>query len=222
MAIILENVSKTYTLGKTEVRALRQVNLTIAEGEFISIAGPSGSGKTTLLNLVGALDHPSSGRVLLDGRDLGKLEHRELAKVRLRTIGFIFQSFNLLPVLSVVENVEYPLVLLKIPAAERNRRVSSILEAVGLADRAHHRPDELSGGQRQRVAIARALASSPQIVLADEPTANLDSTTGSEILLLMEKLNREKRVTFIFASHDVRIISRAHRVVKMEDGGIIE
>jgi putative ABC transport system ATP-binding protein len=216
--IQLENVTKTYRLGKTEVRALKQFNLTVEKGEFLSLAGPSGSGKSTILNLVGILDRPSSGRVLLEGEDIAGMTDHQRARLRLSHVGFIFQSFNLLPVLTVHENVEYPLILMKLPLRERTRRVTEALEAVGLGDRARHKPDELSGGQRQRVAIGRALVTQPHIVLADEPTANLDSKTGEEVLNLMETLNKEKQVTFVFASHDPNIIKRAKRVVKIHDG----
>lgn len=216
----LENVSKTYRLGKTDVKALRDVSLTIDSGDFVSLAGASGSGKTTLLNLVGALDRPTSGRVLLDGQDVSGMSDRARARLRLERAGFIFQTFNLLPVLTVYENMEYPLVLLGLSKTERERRVKEGLRAVGLEARGKHRPDELSGGQRQRVAIGRALVTQPHIVLADEPTANLDSKTGEEVLNLMTQLNRERQVTFVFASHDPKVIERANRVIRIQDGAL--
>ncbi len=218
--VSLENVSKSYELGKTRVQALNDLSLAVQEGEFLSIAGPSGSGKSTILNLIGILDRPSAGMVRLDGQDVGGLSDRARARVRLERVGFIFQSFNLLPVLTVCENVEYPLVLLGVDRAERRRRVSECLEAVELDVRALHHPDELSGGQRQRVAIARALVTAPHIVLADEPTANLDSAMSEEVLNLMADLNRRKKVTFVFASHDPRVIERATRVVRLRDGAL--
>jgi putative ABC transport system ATP-binding protein len=215
------DVSRVYKLGKTEVHALRGVSLDIHQGEFLSIAGPSGSGKTTLLNLIGCVDTPSSGRVLVDGKATSDLSERALTDLRLRRIGFIFQTFNLVQVLSVFQNVEFPLLLQGgLPKKERQARVLALLEAVGLADHARHRPSELSGGQRQRVAVARALVTRPAIVLADEPTANLDSQTGATIIDLMRDMNRRDGTTFIFSTHDQKVMSHASAIVRIEDGQI--
>lgn len=221
MSIVkIENVERTYQLGKTEVRALRGVDLSIEKGEFLSIVGPSGSGKTTLLNLIGCLDDPTSGHVFVDNKNVTHLSDTDATNLRLNTIGFIFQTFNLIPVLSVYENVEFPLILQKKDAATRDERVRKLLEEVGLAEHMRHKPDELSGGQRQRVAIARALASKPQIILADEPTANLDSETGNNIIKLMLKLNKEDNATFIFSTHDPKVMEHASRKVVLKDGMI--
>jgi putative ABC transport system ATP-binding protein len=217
--IRIENVSKEYVLGKETVPALRHVTLDIDDAVFLAIAGPSGSGKTTLLNLIGCIDTPSTGKIFLDGRDIGGRTADQLADLRARTIGFVFQTFNLLPVLSAWENVEYPLLQLReLGKAERRERVSRYLDVVGLRDFANHRPDQLSGGQRQRVAIARALAIRPKIVLADEPTANLDHRTGKGILQLMKRINRSTRTTFIFSTHDQKVIDMADRLINIEDG----
>jgi putative ABC transport system ATP-binding protein len=192
-------------------------------GEFISIAGPSGSGKTTLLNLIGCVDTATSGVVKVAGRDTKQLSESKLTDLRLNTIGFIFQSFNLVSVLSVFQNVEFPLLLQKkLNAAERRKRVMALLEQVGLANHAKHRPNELSGGQRQRVAVARALVTQPQIVLADEPTANLDSVTGQQIIDLMKEMNRERGTTFIFSTHDTKVMNHANAVVRLKDGKILD
>jgi putative ABC transport system ATP-binding protein len=201
--VSVKDATKNYALGNTIVQALRGVTLEVREGEFLSIAGPSGSGKTTLLNLIGCVDVPTSGNVEVAGKDTRALSERALTRLRLDTIGFIFQSFNLVSVLSVLQNVELPLLLQKTPAAERKRRV-------------------LSGGQRQRVAIARALVSRPQLVLADEPTANLDSTTGQNILDLMKELNRTERTTFIFSTHDARVMAHASAVIRLADGKFVD
>ncbi len=222
MSISLKSVSKEYKLGQTVVHALRDVSLDVAQGEFVALVGPSGSGKSTLLQMLGALDQPTSGEVWVDDRAVNRLDDRELALIRRDRIGFIFQSFNLIPVLSVFGNVELPLVLKKVPKAERQRKVLDMLERVGLADRAQHKTEELSGGQRQRVAIARALVTGPSIVLSDEPTANLDSQTGEDILQLMQRLNREQHVTLLFATHDPKIMKHAQRVVSILDGRIHE
>ncbi len=219
--VSVRNVSKDYMLGKTVVPALRDVSLDVEAGEFLSIAGPSGSGKTTLLNLVGCVDTPTSGAVLVNGEDTAKLSERALTDLRLRTIGFIFQSFNLVSVLSVFQNVEFPLLLQGVLSKpERRRRVVELLEAVGLAEHSRHRPSELSGGQRQRVAIARALVTRPTLVLADEPTANLDSQTGANIIDLMREMNRRDGTTFVFSTHDPKVMSHANAVVRIEDGRI--
>lgn len=219
--IRVENVSKQYHLGNQVVPALNHVTLTIDEGVFLAIAGPSGSGKSTLLNLIGCIDTPTSGRILIDGREISGHTPDELAGLRARSIGFIFQTFNLLPVLSAEENVEYPLLQFKeLGPAERRARVAKFLSIVHLSKFAHHRPNELSGGQRQRVAIARALATHSKIILADEPTANLDSKTGSEIIELMKELNRSFHTTFVFSTHDKKVIAKADRLVRIHDGRI--
>jgi len=211
---------KQYRMGKTTVEAIRGVSLAVARGEFFAIAGPSGSGKTTLLNLIGCLDTPSSGEIEIDGEAVGQLSSGARADLRARKIGFIFQTFNLIPVLTAYENVEYPLFLGR-RTGDRRSQVETALAQVGLADRARHRPTELSGGQQQRVAVARALVTDPSIVLADEPTANLDSKTGHEIIELMHRLNRERGTTFIFSTHDPRIMKAADRVVEISDGQLL-
>jgi putative ABC transport system ATP-binding protein len=217
----VERVSKEYLLGEQKVDALRDVSLSIEEGVFLAIAGPSGSGKSTLLNLIGCIDTPTSGRILIDGQDVSGKTPDQLADLRARTIGFVFQTFNLLPVLSAAENVEYPLLQLpELARAERLERVASFLKVVQLSRYAHHRPNQLSGGQRQRVAIARALATRPRIVLADEPTANLDHKTGEGILELMKEINRSTGTTFIFSTHDKKVMAKADRLVRIEDGRI--
>ncbi len=222
MSIVsVRNVSKDYMLGKTVVPALRDVSLEVGEGEFLSIAGPSGSGKTTLLNLVGCVDTPTAGTVVVAGSDTGKLSERALTDLRLRTIGFIFQSFNLVSVLSVFQNVEFPLLLQGTASkAERRLRVHALMEAVGLSEHERHRPSELSGGQRQRVAIARALVTRPKLVLADEPTANLDSATGANIIDLMRDMNRRDGTTFVFSTHDPKVMAHANAIVRIADGRI--
>jgi putative ABC transport system ATP-binding protein len=222
MSIVsVRNVSKDYMLGKTVVPALREVSLEVEEGEFLSIAGPSGSGKTTLLNLVGCVDTPTAGVVEVAGSDTAKLSERALTELRLRTIGFIFQSFNLVSVLSVFQNVEFPLLLQgALGKRERQARVAGLLEAVGLDEHARHRPSELSGGQRQRVAIARALVTRPKLVLADEPTANLDSATGANIIDLMRDMNRRDGTTFLFSTHDPKVMAHANAIVRIADGRI--
>jgi putative ABC transport system ATP-binding protein len=215
----VEHVYKDYLLGEQKVQALKNVTLSIEGGVFLAIAGPSGSGKTTLLNLIGCIDTPTSGRVLVKGEDVSQKTSDELADLRARAIGFVFQTFNLLPVLSAAENVEYPLLARRdISKAERRSRTKFFLERVGLESFADHRPNQLSGGQRQRVAIARALAIEPAIVLADEPTANLDHATGSDVLLLMREINRELGTTFIFSTHDQRVMAMADELITIEDG----
>ncbi|SEL37384.1 ABC transporter ATP-binding protein [Nitrosovibrio tenuis] len=223
MSIVrLEHVFKDYTLGEQAVQALKDITLSIDDGAFLAIAGPSGSGKSTLLNLIGCIDTPTLGKILINGQDVSGRTPDELADLRARTIGFIFQTFNLFPVLSAEENVEYPLLQLKeISAAERRNRVSQYLAIVGLSKLARHRPNQLSGGQRQRVAIARALATQPKIVLADEPTANLDHKTGEGILQLMKEINGNFKTTFIFSTHDSRVMEMADRLVRIEDGQIV-
>jgi putative ABC transport system ATP-binding protein len=216
----VENAAKSYELGKTTVPALRGVSLSVEAGEFLAVAGPSGSGKSTLLNLIGCLDHPTAGRVLIGEQDVASLDDNALSDLRARKIGFIFQTFNLIPVLSALENVEFPLLFRGGNYGGRARALRA-LEEVGLADFARHRPDELSGGQRQRVAVARALVTDPVIVLADEPTANLDSSTGEAIIALMLEINRRDGTTFIFSTHDPKVMSQAHRVVRLADGLIV-
>ena len=215
--VVMRDVSKTYRLGTITVPALEAVSLRVEAGEFLAIVGPSGSGKTTLLNLIGCLDTPGSGEIEIDGEIVGRLSQGRRAELRSRKIGFIFQTFNLIPVLTAYENVEYPLLLQK-RKGDRRGRVEASLTQVGLADRFRHRPAELSGGQQQRVAVARALVTDPVLVLADEPTANLDSHTGGEIIELMRRLNRERGATFVFSTHDARIMTAADRVVEMTDG----
>ena len=218
----IENVSKEYRLGEQTVTALAGVSLAIEKGVFLALAGPSGSGKSTLLNLIGCIDTPTTGRIVINGQDVAGRSPDELATLRARTIGFVFQTFNLFPVLTAEENVAYPLQHRDdIHPRERRERVRHFLDVVELANFAQHRPNQLSGGQRQRVAIARALVGSPQIVLADEPTANLDHRTGQTILKLMRRINRETRVTFIFSTHDPQVIRMADRRVDLEDGEIV-
>ncbi|GAB4169153.1 MAG: ABC transporter ATP-binding protein [Rhodocyclaceae bacterium] len=217
----LADVCKDYMLGEQKVQALRNVSVEIEDGVFLAIAGPSGSGKSTILNLIGCIDTPTSGAVYIDGKDVTGKTPDELADLRARAIGFIFQTFNLLPVLSAAENVEYPLLQIReLKRAERRRRVEYYLKLVGLTKFADHRPNQLSGGQRQRVAIARALATRPRIVLADEPTANLDHKTGEGVLTLMRQINRELKTTFIFSTHDKRVMAMADQLVRVEDGRV--
>jgi putative ABC transport system ATP-binding protein len=218
--VILRSIGKTYQLDSVKVPALIDVNLEIRPNRFTVISGPSGSGKTTLLNLIGCIDRPDQGEIIVAGHSVQKMSDDALADFRARHLGFIFQNFNLLPVLTAYENVEYPLLLTKVPAAQRKARVLTLLDAVGLADKAHHRPGQLSGGQRQRVAIARALAPAPKLVMADEPTANLDSQTGIAILQLMRKMQREQGVAFVFSSHDPQVLAEADDVARIRDGRI--
>jgi len=218
--LILTNVTKTYRLDKVEVPALREVNLRIHPHCFTVLSGSSGSGKTTLLNLVGCIDRPDSGEICVAGEPIGQLSDDALTDFRLRHIGFIFQNFNLLPVLTAYENIEYPLLLTRTRAAARKNRVSELLDAVGLTHHAQHWPGQLSGGQRQRVAIARALATAPALVLADEPTANLDSQTGAAIIALMRTMQRDFQATFVFSSHDPRVLAEADDAVLLQDGRV--
>jgi putative ABC transport system ATP-binding protein len=217
----IENVTRTYRTGKVETQALRGISLAIESGEFTALVGPSGSGKTTLLQLIGCLDQPTSGRVYVNGKDVSRLNRNQRADVRRGSIGFIFQFFALIPTLTAYENVEMPLLLNGQSAAERRARVTGLLESVSLADRAHHRPDQLSGGEQQRVAIARALAPNPALILADEPTANLDTPNGKQVMETMTRLNRETGVTFVFATHDPRVIAYARRVITLRDGLVV-
>ncbi len=220
----LQDVRKVYPLGKVEVEAVKGVSFSIEKGDFISIAGPSGSGKTTILNMLGCVDRPTSGTVLIDGKPTKDLSDKQLTTLRHDTLGFIFQSFNLIPVLSVYENIEFPLLLGKTgpKGKEKAEWIDYLIREVGLEQWRTHKPNELSGGQRQRVAIARALVTKPQIVLADEPTANLDSATGEQILDLMKKINREMETTFIFSTHDARIVNIADHVIRLRDGLVSE
>ena len=220
----LKDVRKVYPLGKVEVEAVKGVSFSIEKGDFISIAGPSGSGKTTVLNMIGCVDRPTAGTVMIKGGATKDLSDRDLTTLRHETLGFIFQSFNLIPVLNVRENVEFPLLLGKsaMTKAEKADWVDYLIEEVGLTQWMNHRSNELSGGQRQRVAIARALVTKPHIVLADEPTANLDSKTGEQILELMKKINREMETTFIFSTHDAKIVNTADHVIRLQDGLVIE
>jgi putative ABC transport system ATP-binding protein len=214
-------LSKNYQLGRTVVHALRDVSLELESGSFACIAGPSGSGKTTLLNLIGLVDEPTSGGIRIGGQDVRALNEAARTRYRSRHLGFIFQSFNLLPVLTVFENVRLPLLLHRdLPASEKRERVEQLVEAVGLSAHARHKPFELSGGQRQRVAIARALVTHPKLVLADEPTANLDTETGAEVLDLMQRIHREKGTSFLFSTHDPRIMERAGRIIRLRDGRV--
>ena len=218
--IRFEQVTKTYRKGSLETQALRGLDFSVNRGEFVAIWGPSGSGKTTALNLIGALDVPSSGRVWIEGRDLSSLSRGDLSRLRRDRIGFVFQSYNLIPVLSAYENAESVLALKGVPASERKERVMGLLKEVGLQGMEHRRPNELSGGQQQRVAIARAIAADPAVVLADEPTANVDSENAERILQLMAGLNRERGVTFVFSTHDPRVMGYARRLVGMVDGRV--
>jgi putative ABC transport system ATP-binding protein len=220
----LQDVQKTYPLGKTEVHALKGISFDIEKGDFVSIAGPSGSGKSTILNLIGCIDTATTGKVTIDGVETSRLSDKQITSLRHEVLGFIFQSFNLIPVLSVYENVEFPLLLGKSALSKREQRnwVHYLIDEVGLSERRNHKPNELSGGQRQRVAIARALATKPSIVMADEPTANLDSVTSQAIIDLMKKMNRELDTTFVFSTHDQEIVSIADHVIRLQDGIIEE
>jgi putative ABC transport system ATP-binding protein len=219
----LENAGKSYITGEVSTPALKGIDLSIEAGRFISFVGPSGSGKTTLLNLIGCLDRPTSGRVFVAGAEVSAMDRKTSAKFRGENIGFIFQNFNLIPVLTVYENVEYPLIMVQdVPAEERRRRVTEMLEKVGMADQAHKYPAQLSGGQKQRVAVARALAPRPRLVLADEPTANLDHATAYKVIGLMHAMKKEFNTTFIFATHDQKIVGEAELIYTIEDGLITE
>jgi len=221
-SVDVRSVTKRYQQGELEVLALQELSLTIQPGEFTAICGPSGSGKTTLLNLIGALDKPTSGAVILEGQELGALSRRDLSQIRRDRIGFVFQSYNLIPVLSAFENAEMVLRLQGIDPDERRARVMALLAEVGLEGLHDRKPHQLSGGQQQRVAIARAIASDPAVVLADEPTANVDSETAERLLEIMDRLNRDREVTFLFSTHDPRVLDRAKRVIRIVDGKIDE
>jgi putative ABC transport system ATP-binding protein len=213
-----ENLKKTYQDNGVPVEALKGINLSINEGEHVVIAGPSGSGKTTLLNLIGALDKPTGGKIFFEDEDFSHKTKKQLSDFRLHKLGFIFQAYNLIPVLSAIENIEFSMMLLGVPDNERNEKSIKLLEELGIADLAHKRPNEMSGGQQQRVAVARAIVNNPKLVLADEPTANLDTKTGGLLLDLMERMNVEKNITFIFSSHDLQVIERAKRLLLIKDG----
>jgi putative ABC transport system ATP-binding protein len=212
------DVKKTYRQGKVEVSALNGVNLSIEKGDFVALAGPSGSGKTTMLNIIGGLDSADSGRVIVDGNALDKMTQSELASLRLQKVGFVFQAYNLIPVLSALENVEFVMLLQGVPSAERRELAKAILDDVGLAGKYDRRPAELSGGEQQRVAVARAIVSNPSIVLADEPTANVDSKTGKGLMEMMKQMNEKKKATFIFSTHDKMVMDYARRLVLIRDG----
>lgn len=216
------DVNKSYRQGQVTVQALKDISLTIERGEFLAVAGPSGSGKTTLLNMIGGLDVIDSGRICVDGEAFEAMSQSQLAERRLHKIGFVFQSYNLIPVLSAVENVEYVMLLQGLPSKERRFKAISILDEVGLEEKYDRRPAELSGGQQQRVAVARAIVSNPAIVLADEPTANLDSKTGQGLLEMMKTMNREKQITFIFSTHDRMVMEYARRLLKLRDGCLVD
>jgi putative ABC transport system ATP-binding protein len=218
----LRRVTRSYGSGATTVNALHEIDLRIERGEFVAVIGPSGSGKTTLLQLLGALDRPTSGEVVFEGRDLATLKESELTRLRLGTIGFVFQQFNLIPTVSAAENIELALAPAGLPSAARAERVSELLESVGLGPRGHHLPNALSGGEQQRVAIARALANDPDVLLADEPTGNLDSATGDEIMSLLTELNRERNQTILVITHDASVAAAAPRTVRLRDGSIVD
>lgn len=216
------DLEKTYSDNGVPVHALRGVSIEVEEGEFTVIAGPSGSGKTTLLNMIGALDTPTRGKVFLDKEDISELNRNELGELRLKKIGFVFQAYNLIPVLSALENIEFTMMLAGVPEKERHERAFAAMEKLHIAELAKKRPNEMSGGQQQRVAVARAVVNNPSIILADEPTANLDSETGADLLDMMEAMNREHNITFIFSSHDPQVIDRARRLLILKDGKIAE
>jgi putative ABC transport system ATP-binding protein len=216
----LKDVKKTYRTGSIEVPALRGITLQVTPGEFLAIAGPSGSGKTTLLNIIGGLDRADAGEVLVEGKNLQLLPTGELARLRLQRLGFVFQAYNLLPVLTALENAEFTLLLQGVPVKQRKERVQKLFTEIGLANLEHRRPGELSGGQQQRVAVARAMVTEPALILADEPTANLDSTTATALLEVMEQLNRAHKTTFVYSTHDPLVMERARRLIRMRDGQI--
>ena len=218
----VRDVKKVYRTGEVETPALRGIDLSLDEGEFASVVGPSGCGKTTLLNLIGGLDAPNSGTIIFEGVRRDQCSEKELSRIRLAHIGFVFQAYNLFPVLTALENVEYVMMLRAVPSAERRRKAMELLDSVDLAEMAHKRPTQLSGGQQQRVAVARAISTDPRLVLADEPTANLDSESAGQLLDLMEKLNREHGATFLFSTHDQRVVARARRVIHLRDGRVLK
>ena len=216
-----EDATRSFKAGKLETAALRGVSVSIESGEFTALVGPSGSGKTTLLQLMGCLDQPTTGRVFIKGQDVSRLNRNHRADMRRSSIGFVFQFFALIPTLTAYENVELPLLLAGKPPEERRARVQQLLDSVGLSDRAAHRPDQLSGGEQQRVAVARALAGGPSLILADEPTANLDTANGEQVMTTMTRLNQETGVTFVFATHDPRVVKFARRVITLQDGVVV-
>lgn len=220
--IEVKNVSKIYKQGNMQIYALDGVSLCIKKGEFCALAGPSGSGKTTLLNLMGGLDNPSHGEIILDGKTITGLSQSKLADIRLNKIGFVFQAYNIIPVLSALENVEYVMLMQGVPAKQRRQHAKAVLNDVGLSGMHDRRPAELSGGQQQRVAVARALVSNPAIILADEPTANLDSQTGQGLLEMMARMNEQRKVTFIFSTHDRMVMDFARRIIRLKDGAIVD
>ncbi|GAB1372867.1 ABC transporter ATP-binding protein [Candidatus Kapaibacterium sp.] len=219
--IKVESVTKIYNTGAIAVKALDSVSLGINKGEFLVIAGESGSGKTTLLNIIGTLDNPNSGKIYLENNDISRYSKDELSDLRLNKLGFIFQAYNLIPVLTAIENIEFSMMLLGIPESVRRKKALEIMNDLGIDELANKKPNQMSGGQQQRVAVARAIVNDPLIVLADEPTANLDSKTGENLLDLMEKMNKEKNITFVFSSHDNKVINRASRLIMLKDGQII-
>lgn len=219
--IELRDVTKIYKMGETEIHALNEINLNVKKGEFLSLVGPSGSGKSTLLNIIGCIDIPTSGEVFFDGEDISRLKDRGLTKIRLHKIGFIFQQFYLIPTLNAMENIELPMKEAKVPREERHKRTKDLLNNVGLAKRKRHYPNQLSGGEQQRVAIARSLANSPSVLLADEPTGEIDSETSEKIVALLKKLNSEEGVTLLVVTHDQKVAKHAGRMVTMEDGKIV-
>ncbi len=219
--IEVTNLHKIYNSSEVKVHAVRGIDLSFEQGEFTAVVGPSGSGKTTFLNMMGGLDNPTEGKIFIDGINIGELKSSKLTDFRMKNIGFVFQAYNLIPVLTAKENVEFIMHLQGRSKNERNERAISLLEQVGLGDRINSRPNKLSGGQQQRVAVARALASKPKFILADEPTANLDSDSTANLLDIMENLNREENITFIFSTHDARVVKKARRVVTIEDGKVV-
>lgn len=219
--IELKNLCKTYHLGGVPINALKGINLKINKGEFLVILGKSGSGKSTMINMIGALDVPSEGTIYLDGKDISKLDESDLAQIRGRKIGFVFQQFNLMPILSAAENVTLPMMFQDVDAEIREKRAKDLLKLVDLEKRIHHKPTELSGGEQQRVAIARALANDPEVLLADEPTGNLDSKTGEKVMELISRLHREEKKTVILVTHDISLVKYAHRTIYLKDGSII-
>jgi len=222
IAVECQEIRRVYRQGAVKIPALDGINLTVRKGDFLALAGPSGSGKTTLLNIIGGLDRADSGQVILAGENLNGMTQSELAELRLHKIGFVFQAFNLIPVLSAAENVDFVMLLQGIPAAQRLKRALAILDEVGLSGMYHRRPSELSGGQQQRVAVARAIVSDPSIVLADEPTANLDSQTGKNLLEMMKEMNARRKVTFVFSTHDPMVMEYATRLVRIKDGRVVD
>jgi len=221
LAVVSKDLEKTYMLGEIKVHALRGVDVRLKPGEFVAVMGPSGSGKTTLLNLIGALDTPSKGSILVGGKNIAKMSERELTEIRRKKIGFVFQFYNLIPVLTAFENVELPMIIAGVPKKERTKRVRELLKLIGLSDRGGHRPDELSGGEQQRVAIARAIANKPSIILADEPTGDLDTKTGKEVITVLKNLAKKEGVTVLMVTHDPVVAAMADRILEMRDGKIL-